>query len=111
MSPQTRALLIALAGPALSALGALWVLANVAIDAGRDLTLRYLIFDPGHLVIAAGVAVSIICAPIALEVASAEPEEVEIDLFEPAGAETEGVATQAASAEAIEAQRSEAWES
>lgn len=46
MSTQTRALLIAMLGPALSALGAVWVLANVLIDSGRELTFRYVIFDP-----------------------------------------------------------------
>ena len=85
MSPHTRALLIALAGPALSAAGVLWVIASVVLDTGRELTLRYVLFDPGHLVIAVGIAVSAICIPLAFEVAAAEPEELE--LFEPRPAE------------------------
>jgi hypothetical protein len=83
VSPSSRALLIALAGPALSALGLLWVIVSVTIDAGQDLTLRYVLFDPGHLVIAVGIAVSVICVPVAFQVAAAEPEELELELFEP----------------------------
>ncbi len=87
MSPQTRAFIIALAGPALSALGALWVLANVLIDSGRELTFRFVIFDPGHLIIAAGVMVSVVSIPVAFQVAVAAPEDLELDLFEPDPAE------------------------
>ncbi len=83
MSTQTRALLIAMLGPALSILGALWVLANVLIDSGRELTFRYVIFDPGHLVIATGILISVVSIPVAFQVAEATPEELELDLFEP----------------------------
>jgi hypothetical protein len=83
MSPHTRAFIIALAGPALSFLGALWVLANVLIDSGRELTFRYVIFDPGHLVIAAGLMVSVVAIPVAFQVAAASAADLELDLFEP----------------------------
>ncbi len=83
MSTETRALIIAMLGPALSILGALWVLANVLIDTGRELTFRYVIFDPGHLVIVAGILVTIVSIPVAFQVAAAEPEEVELEVFEP----------------------------
>ena len=83
MSPHTRAFIIALAGPALSFLGVIWVLANVLIDTGRELTFRYVIFDPGHLVIVAGVIVSVVAIPVAFQVAAATPEDLELDLFEP----------------------------
>ncbi len=83
MSPHTRAFIIALAGPALSALGAVWVLANVLIDTGRELTFRYVIFDPGHLIIAAGIMVAVVSIPVAFQVAAAAPEDVELDVFEP----------------------------
>ena len=87
MSTQERALLIALLGPAISILGVVSVLANVLIDTGRELTFRYIIFDPGHLTIAAGIMVSIVSIPVAFEVAAAEAEDVELDLFEPEQAE------------------------
>ncbi len=83
MSTETRALIIAMLGPALSILGALWVLANVLIDTGRELTFRYIIFDPGHLVIVAGILVTIVSIPVAFQVAVAEPEDVELELPEP----------------------------
>ncbi len=83
MSTQARALLIALLGPALSILGALWVLANVLIDTGRELTIRYVVFDPGHLVIAAGIMVTIVSIPVAFQVAVAAPEDLELELPEP----------------------------
>ncbi len=82
MSPHTRAFIIALAGPALSFLGVIWVLANVLIDTGRELTFRYVIFDPGHLVIVAGVIVSVVAIPVAFQVAAAAPADLELDLFE-----------------------------
>lgn len=82
MSSQMRALLIGLSGPALQALGLLWVVANVTIDTGRELTFRYVIFDAGHLVIAVGILVSIVCVPVAFQVAVAAPDDVELELFE-----------------------------
>ena len=87
MSPHTRAFIIALIGPALSAFGVVWVLANVLIDTGRELTFRYIIFDPGHLVIAAGVIVSVVSIPVAFQVAAAAPEDVKLELFQPDPAE------------------------
>ncbi len=83
MSTPARALLIALLGPALSVLGVLWVLANVLIDTGRELTFRYVIFDPGHLMIVAGIVVTIVSIPVAFQVAVAEPEDIELQLPEP----------------------------
>ena len=87
MSTQARALLIALLGPATTVLGVVWVLVNVLIDTGRELTFRYVIFDPGHLTIAAGIMVSIVSIPVAFAVAAAEAEDVELDLFQPERAE------------------------
>jgi hypothetical protein len=70
-------------GPALSLLGMLWVLANVLIDTGRELTIRYVVFDPGHLVIVAGIMVTIVSIPVAFQVAAAEPEALELEAPEP----------------------------
>ena len=83
MSTHMRAALIAMLGPAVSVLGIAWVLANALIDTGRELSLRYVAFDSGHLVITAGIIISVICIPVAREVAAAEPEDVELQLFEP----------------------------
>jgi hypothetical protein len=70
-------------GPALSLLGMLWVLANVLIDTGRELTIRYVVFDPGHLAIVAGIMVTIVSIPVAFQVAVAEPENLELEAPEP----------------------------
>jgi hypothetical protein len=78
MSASVRAALIAMLGPAVSTLGIVWVLASVVADTGRELTLRYVLFDPGHLIIAVGVAISIICLPVAFQVAAAEESELEL---------------------------------
>jgi len=83
MPNSTRAVVIGMAGPALTVLGVVWVLVSVLIDTGRELTFRYVIFDPGHLAIVVGVMVSVVCIPVAFEVAAAAPEDVELELFEP----------------------------
>lgn len=84
MSPHLRSLLIGMFGPALQAVGLLWVLLNAVIGSGRELTLRYLIFEPAHLVILVGILVSVVSIPVAIQVALAAPEEMEIPTFEPA---------------------------
>ncbi len=83
MPNSARAVIIGMVGPALSVLGAVWALVNVLIDTGRELTFRYVIFDPGHLTIVAGIMVSVVCIPVAFEVAAAAAEDVELDRLEP----------------------------
>ncbi len=81
MSTQTRALLIGLLGPALQTLGLLWIVIDVAIDSGKELTSRYVVFDPGHLVIAVGILVSAVCIPVAFQTAAAASVDVELETF------------------------------
>ena len=83
MSTRARAIAIGMFGPFLQGVGLLWVLANALLDSGRGLSLRYVSFDPAHLVLFVGILLSIVCLPIALEVAAAAPEDVELELFEP----------------------------
>jgi hypothetical protein len=80
MSASVRAALIGMLGPAVSTLGTIWVLVNVVVDTGRELTLRYVLFDPGHLIIVVGIAVSVICLPVAFQVAAAEESELALTL-------------------------------
>ncbi len=83
MSSGARALLIGIIGPILQAIGLAWVLLKAVVDPGGvELTVRYLIFDSAHLIIAVGILVSVVCIPVALEVARAEPEDVELERFE-----------------------------
>jgi hypothetical protein len=81
MSPSQRALAVALAGPGLVLLGLAWATARIALDP-QEVDLHYLIFDPGHLVIAAGVIVSVISVPLAFELFQASAAEVEIPRFD-----------------------------
>jgi hypothetical protein len=83
MSASVRAALIGMLGPTVCALGIIWVLASVVLDSGRELTLRYVLFNPGHLIIAVGIAVTVICLPVAFQVAAAEESELELTLPEP----------------------------
>jgi len=83
MSTRARAIAIGMAGPFVQGAGLLWVLANALLDSGRGLSLRYVSFDPAHLVLFVGILLSVVCLPIALEVAAAAPEDVELELFEP----------------------------
>ena len=91
MSTRARAITIGMFGPLVQGVGLLWVLANTLFDAGRGLSLRYVSFDPAHLVLFVGILLSFVCLPIALEVAAAAPEDVELELFEPeAGSQPAG---------------------
>ena len=99
MSAQTRALLIGMFGPALQAVGLLWVLLNALVNQPH-LTFRYVIFEPAFLVIAVGILLSAVCIPLALQVAVASPEEVELELFETRPAEAPGQSPAQAPADA-----------
>jgi len=82
MSTRARAIAIGMFGPFVQGVGLLWVLANALLDSGRGLSLR-VIFDPAHLVVFVGMLLSLVCLPIALEVAAAAAADVELELFEP----------------------------
>src|SRR5687767_15058183 len=82
MAVGKRALLIAMTGPALQAVGIAWVTLHIFLLHLHDpLMPRHIIFEPGFLVILVGFAVTVICAPLALEVAQARPEEVAIPVL------------------------------
>src|SRR3989304_3976723 len=81
MSTRARAIAIGMFGPFVQGVGLLWLLANALLASGRGLSLR-VIFDPAHLVVFVGMLLSLVCLPIALEVAAAAPEDVELELFE-----------------------------
>ena len=83
MSLQRRALLIALAGPALQALGLVWGAVHLLVAHwSTALTTRHLIYDPAIFLIVVGFLASLICLPVALEVARASESEVEIPVYE-----------------------------
>jgi hypothetical protein len=88
MSVQTRAIAIGMAGPVIQALGFLWLMAHLLLShLHAPLDPRHLFFEGGFLMMLAGLAVSIVCIPVALEVARASLEEVEVYVFpDPEGA-------------------------
>ena len=58
------------------------MLIGAALDPTPDsATLRHYVFDSAHLVIAIGITLSVLCAPIAISVALASPEEVAMPDF------------------------------
>jgi hypothetical protein len=66
-----------LAGPAIQLAGITWQGLHVALyhwDGG--LSPRHLFFEPGILMVLVGLAVSVVCVPVALEVATAEPSDL-----------------------------------
>jgi hypothetical protein len=83
MSTQSRALVIGLLGPIVAASGLLWLaVESVADPRTGKFGFHHLMFNPPHLVIAAGVALSFLAVPLALRVARASEEEVEIPIFD-----------------------------
>lgn len=83
MSTQARALVIGLLGPSLAALGLLWLAVEALIDPRTGkFGLHYLMFNGPHLLVAAGTALSLLAIPLAVRVAVARPDEVEIPVFD-----------------------------
>jgi hypothetical protein len=84
MPVQRRAYVIGLLGPVLQAIGLIWEALHVAIiHWSTPLSARHLIYEPGVLLIVIGFFVSLVCIPVAIEVAQANESEVEIPVFEP----------------------------
>ncbi len=82
--PARRALLIGLMGPVIQALGFLWTALTLALNHwSTPFSLRYLAYQPGVLLIIVGFFVSLICVPVAMEVARASEEDVEIPVYVP----------------------------
>ncbi|HEY5639393.1 MAG TPA: hypothetical protein VIW01_05025 [Dehalococcoidia bacterium] len=83
MSSRARATAIGLLGPAISLTGLVWIVLGALFDPTPEAAdFRYFLFDSPHLMIAVGVLVSIVCVPILVQVARAEPEELELPDFE-----------------------------
>ncbi len=80
MSPQRRALIIALLGPAIDAVGLILMLGAAAGGNTPD-SFRQVIFDPAILILIVGVLVSVVTLPVALAVYGATAEEVRPAVF------------------------------
>jgi hypothetical protein len=82
MSLRTRALMIGLTGPAVQGIGFFWQAAHVLLyHLHEPLSLRHIVFEPGFLVIFVGMLISIVCIPVAIDVATATPDDVAIPVF------------------------------
>ncbi|HEU4759498.1 MAG TPA: hypothetical protein VFT91_05895 [Dehalococcoidia bacterium] len=79
MSAHTRALLIAMLGPVLQAIGVVWDLLDHGVfsNGAERITLEHIVSGPAHLMMATGFAVAVICIPLALQVAVSGPEAFE----------------------------------
>lgn len=88
MSVQQRALLIGIIGPVLQGIGLSWQALHLALSHwSTPLGPRHLMYEPGTLLIVVGFFVSLVCIPVALEVARATEAEVKIPVYEPDPAE------------------------
>jgi hypothetical protein len=82
MSVRNRALIIGLMGPAIQATGFIWQALHFYVYHLHDgLTVRHLLFEPGFLMVLVGFLVSLVCVPLATEVAAARPDDLEIPAF------------------------------
>jgi hypothetical protein len=50
---------------------------------GGSFSARHLLYDPGALIAVAGFIVTLICVPLAIEVAQASEEDLAIPVFKP----------------------------
>lgn len=79
---RKRTLILGMAGPCMQVVGFIWEGLHLAIGhAGEGVTLRHLLFEPGVLFILVGLLVTLVCVPLALEVARSSPEDLEIPAF------------------------------
>ena len=83
MSSRARATAIGILGPAISLVGLIWIVLDALLDPTPEATnFRYFLFNSPHMMIAVGTVVSALCVPIAIQVARAQPEELELPDFE-----------------------------
>jgi hypothetical protein len=88
MPVQKRALIIGLAGPAVQAFGLAWEMLHILrYHLHEPLTTRHIAFETGFLLILVGFAITILCVPVALEVARARASEVAMPVL---GADSSG---------------------
>ena len=84
MPAARRALIIGLLGPVIQGIGVVWIAAHLLLYHLHDpLDPRHLFFEAGVLLAGAGFLITLICVPVALEVARASDAEVALKVFEP----------------------------
>jgi hypothetical protein len=79
-----RALVIGLLGLTIQAVGFLWTALHLALSHwSNHFSTRHLMYEPGSLLIVVGFLVSLVCVPVALDVARASEDEVQIPVYAP----------------------------
>lgn len=74
--------MVGMTGPAIQATGFFLEGAHVLVShLHGSMALRHMAFEPGFLMIVVGFVVSLFCIPLALEVARAAPDELDIPVF------------------------------
>jgi hypothetical protein len=86
-----RAIIIGLLGPAIQGVGLLWTTLHLAFSHwSSEFGTRHLIYEPSVLLIVVGFAVAVVCVPVAIEVARASEEDVDIPVYAPQPSERGG---------------------
>ena len=84
MAVQKRARVIALIGPVIQAVGILWESVHIVLHHwNTPLAARHVLFEPGVLVVLVGFFITLVCLPVALEVARATEAELAIPVYSP----------------------------
>lgn len=90
-SASQRAIIIGLMGPAVQALGFIWTALHLLFAHWADsFGPRHMMYEPGILLIVVGFLLSLLCVPVALEVARASEEDVEIPVYQPETSDQDG---------------------
>jgi hypothetical protein len=86
MPVARRALIIGLCGPAIQVIGFVWLGVHLLFSHLHDpIDPRHLFFEGGTLMVGAGLLLSIVCIPVAIEVACAAEEDVAMKIFGKSG--------------------------
>lgn len=86
MTARSRALLIGFSGPLVQTVGLIWEGAHILlVHYHHPLSARHIIFEPAVLLVVVGFALSLLCVPLALEVATTQTDEPEVATPGPIG--------------------------
>lgn len=84
LQPARRALLIGYLGPAIQALGFVWTALHLTLGHwSTQFGPRHLVYEPGVLLIIVGFLVSLASVSVAVDVARASEEDVQIPVYAP----------------------------
>lgn len=83
MSTYQRAVIIGLLGPTIQVIGVIWQVSHMLMShLHAPMDPRHLVLEGGVLIIGVGLLVTLICVPVAIEVARASEADVQLETFE-----------------------------